>query len=1141
MSSESLISSMSSKAGDRTSPGRLCGHILRYVWKSSIVVHHFFVESPGMSAQEVHLPETTRSKLNEFQQQVRRIKVAEGIFAGLFGLMVSWAVVFGTDRLVDTSALVRAAILVAGALGFGVFLPLKCHRWVWKTRTMQQVARLLSNRYPALGDQLLGVIELTTGERDLGESHSLTTAAIEQVDTAVKDRNFTDAIPKPRSRQWAIAAAIPMLLLLIAITAVPDAAWNAVGRWLTPWRDIDRYTFAQIESLPADIVVPHGEEFQVSAMLKEETKWAPESGTILLDGQPNVAAAQVDGKFDFSLPSQTSDGALNVRIGDVRESVAVRPVTRPELTAMTASVTLPDYLEYTKQLTQDVRGGAISVVKGASVAFDAEVSRDLAEATVSAGEADITGSTIRTSGLEVADSSIYQFEWTDTLGLSSREPFPLNIRAVDDAAPQVSCIQNEPLQVILSTDVITFSVSAGDDFGLRLMGLEWSGVEHPLYNPNPDTADKVVQAGHPEERSLSTQATFCAESDNVRPQFLKMHAWAEDYMPDRGRVYSPAVMLHVLTPEDHAVWMSQQLRRWASRADDVYEQEMRLHDANRELRRMDADELRTRDNQRRIQQQASSERANAQRLSAVTGQGDQLIRQAMRNPEMLVGHLETFAQALKQLRGIAENKMPSVADMLAEAAQAKRTKQPPANSSSAEKAKSSPMAGNDRSTPKGSNKPGSEKKKKNVPTVPSLVDKEQGFNPANPEDEDQKPKDTPPESPKFGLPVTQLQGGPQGDKKKPKQDQKPDPKVDQAVEEQADLLAEFEKVRDDLQKIMDDLDNSTFVKRLKSASRRQLEMASDLNRTLFKGFGLSSIKLEDREREQTERIAVRQEQESQSVWLIKSDLEAYYSRRKEEKFRRIADEMAELEVVSKLVMLGPRVRSNLSGDSISRVEFWADTLDRWAEELVSASKCGACKGCKGDSLPPSIVLEIMRILEGEIDLRDETRAAETAKKAVKTEEYEESLAQLFETQTSIHDRTLAVMDDIRAIPNGENKFGKELKIIGMAAAAMHDAADLLSRPTTDSDVIAAETEAIEMLLQAKRCNPKGGGGGSSPGGGGGGDTETVALAMHGPGADPNAHIESRDIQQATGTTNDQLPAEFRDGLEDFFNAVEIGN
>ena len=59
---------------------------------------------------------------------------------------------------------------------------------------------------------------------------------------------------------------------------------------------------------------------------------------------------------------------------------------------------------------------------------------------------------------------------------------------------------------------------------------------------------------------------------------------------------------------------------------------------------------------------------------------------------------------------------------------------------------------------------------------------------------------------------------------------------------------------------------------------------------------------------------------------IESDLEAYYDRRKEDKFLRILKEMQEVQVVKKLKVLGDRVRMNRSGDSIARAEFWSDTL-----------------------------------------------------------------------------------------------------------------------------------------------------------------------------------------------------------------------
>ena len=67
---------------------------------------------------------------------------------------------------------------------------------------------------------------------------------------------------------------------------------------------------------------------------------------------------------------------------------------------------------------------------------------------------------------------------------------------------------------------------------------------------------------------------------------------------------------------------------------------------------------------------------------------------------------------------------------------------------------------------------------------------------------------------------------------------------------------------------------------------------------------------------------------------------------------------------------------------------------------------------------------------------------------------------------------------------------------------MDEATEILARPETGSPAIAAETEAIELLLQSKRINPKGGGGGgSSPGGGGERHDQDSALALLGGGAE----------------------------------------
>ncbi|HIF00636.1 MAG TPA: hypothetical protein EYG03_06870 [Planctomycetes bacterium] len=86
-----------------------------------------------MTSPSIRIPETTRRRLDEFRSQVRKVKISEGVLAGVFGLTLSYVAVFLLDRFVDTPGLVRIAILVVGCLGFAVFFPLKCHRWVWAT------------------------------------------------------------------------------------------------------------------------------------------------------------------------------------------------------------------------------------------------------------------------------------------------------------------------------------------------------------------------------------------------------------------------------------------------------------------------------------------------------------------------------------------------------------------------------------------------------------------------------------------------------------------------------------------------------------------------------------------------------------------------------------------------------------------------------------------------------------------------------------------------------------------------------------------------------------------------------------------------------------------------------------------------
>lgn len=185
------------------------------------------------------------------------------------------------------------------------------------------------------------------------------------------------------------------------------------------------------------------------------------------------------------------------------------------------------------------------------------------------------------------------------------------------------------------------------------------------------------------------------------------------------------------------------------------------------------------------------------------------------------------------------------------------------------------------------------------------------------------------------------------------------------------------------------------------------------------------------------------------------------------------------------------------------------------------------------------MLEVLQVLEAEINLREDTRVAEQARAAINEEEHREQAAALSKRQDELRDRIDKVIDRIRELPEGDLNFGKEIKLLGAVSSVMDEATGILDRPNTGKEAIAAETEAIELLLQSKRINPSGGGGGgANPGGGGGGDATDSAMALVGSGVNEKEVREDKGTSQATGDSGATLPEEFRAGLDEYFNRIE---
>ena len=192
-------------------------------------------------------------------------------------------------------------------------------------------------------------------------------------------------------------------------------------------------------------------------------------------------------------------------------------------------------------------------------------------------------------------------------------------------------------------------------------------------------------------------------------------------------------------------------------------------------------------------------------------------------------------------------------------------------------------------------------------------------------------------------------------------------------------------------------------------------------------------------------------------------------------------------------------------------------------------------------LPALGGFEELRILEAEVNLREATRVAEQARPAKAAKLHRGEAGQLAETQFDLAERTMGLVRAIQDLPEGDTRFSQEVQLLQSVSVVMREAVGILEGGDTGPRAIAAETEAIELLLQSRSVNPQnrgGGGGGTEPGGGGTGSTQESALALVGAGVNLKEQRLSRETMQATGVTGRWLPEEYRGGLDQYFSQLE---
>ena len=160
--------------------------------------------------RQVTIPESLQLQLVDFRRRLWRMKIVESVAAGLIGLLVSFLLVYGLDRIIATPSWVRLFILLAGVSLFTVFAPYWLHRWVWRRRKETQIAQLIAKHYPGGTSALItasldieaGEMVLVAGRSGAGRSTLLNLSGFDPPHTHARRRRAAPARPRapPRTR-----------------------------------------------------------------------------------------------------------------------------------------------------------------------------------------------------------------------------------------------------------------------------------------------------------------------------------------------------------------------------------------------------------------------------------------------------------------------------------------------------------------------------------------------------------------------------------------------------------------------------------------------------------------------------------------------------------------------------------------------------------------------------------------------------------------------------------------------------------------------------------------------------------------------------------------------------------------------------
>jgi len=616
--------------------------------------------------ENLTLPESLSSQLRGFQRKLRAIESATAVAIAFCIMAAAFTFLYISDRAWDTPVILRFILFLCGIVPVIYLVFYTIYHVFMKRRDFKTLSILVQKHHKRLGDSLLGVVELSeNNELSENVSKELCSAAIANIAERSRSMDFCEAINRRALRRfmaWSLAMAV--LITCIVIFTKP-AFSNALSRWLNPFSSVERFTFVKINGIPKQMTVPHGEEFEIRCSLDKASSIKPLSIKYRCGQEPARLAALGQDVTVLKISGQTKPVNLKVWSGDFSRNVRINPVHRPVLLSLEADVKLPEYTGRAPLKTK-VSGKTFNVLEGSRYSFEGKADRELksAELADSSGKTaslKVKGATFSTDVFNVAFSEKNHIIWKDTNDLKPLHDFEYSVLPEKDQEPFTECPKLPLYSAMLADETLIIQASAEDDYGVSEIGASYSSADPRNEMKIYATGTMKLAKGGPEKTKVDAEFMFCPRLMRIPEQSLvTICSTATDYFPDRKEVLSRQYKIYVLSLQEHAKLLEEELDSIMGKFEDLIWREEENLEKNKNISKLPENEMKKDETGEKISEQKEGEKANSEDLEKLSEKGMKLLEEALRNKEFPAKSIKEWSKMLSTAKELSQKDMKNV-------------------------------------------------------------------------------------------------------------------------------------------------------------------------------------------------------------------------------------------------------------------------------------------------------------------------------------------------------------------------------------------------------------------------------------------------------------------------------------------------